>query len=272
MHCWFTLRFWLTCFTPILALFYSYTSYASSDNYCMDDWACVEIIEKNQQVTYWLHNKQPYVITVTLEVNTSNLKTIRTNQNQHTITLVLQGLQRVSALELQPILSHRNIWYDESFYWSPGNMLAVHKPDVVYQYPYTKGQKFPIVQGFGGRYSHSGASKYAVDIAMPIGTPIHAARAGVVIDLVEKHNRGGASRKYAKYANYVVILHDDQTTGEYYHLRKEGILVSLGEQVEAGQKIAYSGNTGFSSLPHLHFAVYRAQPFGKYQSLPFTFK
>ena len=69
-----------------------------------------------------------------------------------------------------------------------------------------------------------------------------------------------------------MILHADQTTGEYYHLSKSGVVVSIGEKVEAGQKIAYSGNTGFSSLPHLHFAVYRAQPFGKYQSLPFTFK
>jgi murein DD-endopeptidase MepM/ murein hydrolase activator NlpD len=50
------------------------------------------------------------------------------------------------------------------------------------------------------------------------------------------------------------------------------VAVALGEQGKAGQKIGYSGNTGFSSLPHLHFAVYHAKPFGKYQSLPFSFK
>jgi len=107
---------------------------------------------------------------------------------------------------------------------------------------------------------------------MPVGTAVHAARAGVVIDLVEKHSRGGASRKYAKYANYVVVMHDDQTTGEYYHLSKDGVVVTIGESVQAGQQIGYSGNTGFSSLPHLHFAVYKAQSLGQYQSLPFTFK
>lgn len=247
-------------------------SFAGSENYCIDDWACVEIIEKNQQVTYWLYNKQPYVITATLEVSTGNLKTTKSNQKQHTVTQVLQGKQRIKVLELSPVKSHQKIWYDESFYWSPGNMLAVHQADIVYQYPYAKGAYFPIVQGFGGGYSHSGASKFAVDIAMPIGSAVHAARAGVVIDLIEKHSRGGASRKYAKYANYVVVMHDDQTTGEYYHLKKDGVLVTIGDSVQRGQKIAYSGNTGFSSLPHLHFAVYRAQPFGQYQSLPFTFK
>jgi murein DD-endopeptidase MepM/ murein hydrolase activator NlpD len=238
----------------------------------MDDWACVEKIEKNKQVSYWLYNKKPFVVTVTLDVDTSNLKTPTTNQRKHTVSQVLQGHQRVKVLDLQPINIHRRIWYDESFYWTPGNMLAVHQEDTVYQYPYAEGTYFPIVQGFGGGYSHRGASKYAVDFAMPIGTPIHAARAGVVIDLVAHHSRGGASRKYAKYANYVVILHDDDTTGEYYHLKKNGVTVSQGARVKEGQKIGYSGNTGFSSLPHLHFAVYHAKPYGKYQSVPFTFK
>jgi len=248
------------------------SSAASSDNYCIDNWACVEKIEQNKQVSYWVYNKKPFVVTVTLEVNTRNLKTPTTVQRKHIVSQVIQGHQRVEVLELHPINRNRGIWYDESFYWTPGNMLAVHQTSTVYQHPYAKGDYFPIVQGFGGGFSHNGASQYAVDFAMPIGTPIHAARAGVVIDLVEKNTRGGANRKYAKYANYVVILHDDDTTGEYYHLKKNGVAVMLGEHVKVGQKIAYSGNTGFSSLPHLHFAIYHAKPFGKFQSLPFVFE
>jgi murein DD-endopeptidase MepM/ murein hydrolase activator NlpD len=238
----------------------------------MDDWACVEKVEQNKQVSYWLYNKKPFVVTVTLEVNTRNLKSLSTTQRKHVVNQVLQGHERVKVLELFPISQYRKVWYDESFYWTPGNMLAEHQANITYQYPYSKGEHFRIVQGFGGRFSHKGSSKYAVDFAMPVGTPIHAARAGVVIDLVEKNTRGGANRKYAKYANYVVILHDDDTTGEYYHLKKNGVVVKLGERINVGQKIGYSGNTGFSSLPHLHFAVYQAKPFGKYQSLPFVFE
>lgn len=244
---------------------------AKPGSYCMDQWACVEKVEASKQVSYWLYNKKPFVVTVTLEVDTSNLRTSASNQHRHNINQVLQGHQRVKVLELQPIDKGRSIWYDESFYWTPGNMLAVHQAENGYHYPYPKGDYYPIVQGFSGGYSHSGASAYAVDFAMPVGTPIHAARSGIVIDLVATHSKGGASRKYASYANYVVILHEDDTTGEYYHLQQNGVVVAIGEKIVTGQKIGYSGNTGFSSLPHLHFAVYRAKPFGKYQSVPFKF-
>jgi murein DD-endopeptidase MepM/ murein hydrolase activator NlpD len=268
----FFIGFFIAIFIAIFGVFFTCSYLVSSDNYCMDDWACVEKIEKNKQVSYWLYNKKPFVVTVTLEIDTSNLKTPTTHLRKHVVSRVLQGYQRVKVLELQPINIHKKIWYDESFYWTPGSMQAVHQAGIVYHYPYAQGSEFTVVQGFGGEYSHSGASKYAVDFAMPIGTPIHAARAGVVIDLVAHYSRGGASRKYAEYANYVVVLHGDDTTGEYYHLKKDGVVVSLGEYVKAGQKIGYSGNSGFSSLPHLHFAVYKAKPFGKYQSLRFSFK
>jgi hypothetical protein len=91
-------------------------------------------------------------------VNTGNLKTATTNLRQYKVSRVLQGHQRVKVLELQPISIHQKIWYGEAFYWTPGNMLALHQGDIVYQYPYADGDYFPIVQGFGGGYSHSEAS------------------------------------------------------------------------------------------------------------------
>jgi murein DD-endopeptidase MepM/ murein hydrolase activator NlpD len=56
-------------------------------------------------------------------------------------------------------------------------------------------------------------------------------------------------------ANYVVIDHGDGTYGEYYHLRQFGVLVEEGEHVCAGDVVAICGNTGYSTGPHLHFAV-----------------
>jgi murein DD-endopeptidase MepM/ murein hydrolase activator NlpD len=237
----------------------------------MDDWACVDIIESEDKVEFWLRNNKAYPITSTLEVKSRNLSSPSQSKNKYSQTRVLRGFQRTLALTLVATHPQRSTRYSERFNWTPGSMHAQHDVNYRYSLPYKKGEYYPVVQGFGGGYSHQGASKYAIDIAMPVGTPIHAARDGVVIDVLEKHNRGGASRRYAEYANFVVILHSDDTTGEYYHLKRNGALVEVGDKVIAGQAIAYSGNTGFSSLPHLHFAVYKAKSHGEYQSLPIEF-
>ena len=91
-----------------------------------------------------------------------------------------------------------------------------------------------------------------------------------MIDTKDDGNQGGPSTHFAKHANYVVILHSDGTTGEYYHLKYKGVAVSRGQSVQQGQLIGYSGNTGFSSLPHLHFGIYVAKFHGKYVSVPFS--
>ena len=51
------------------------------------------------------------------------------------------------------------------------------------------------------------------------------------------------------------IVHDDGTMALYAHLREGGVLVRVGQRVEKGQQIGLSGNTGFTSGPHLHFAL-----------------
>ena len=238
--------------------------------YCIEDWACISARETTDSVVFTVTNRRPFPITVTLTVNTDNLRSVHKTDSRYEVTEVLHKQGSRKILTLEKIDPDEQYWYEDAFYWTPGDLDAQHDT-VAYLKPYAPDQHYPIVQGFGGNYSHSGASKFAVDFAMPVGTPVHAARSGVVIDFTEKYKRGGASRRYAPYANYIIILHDDNTTGEYYHLKQFGVEVELGQHVEAGDFIGYSGNTGFSSLPHLHFAVYRARPFGNFESLPFQF-
>jgi murein DD-endopeptidase MepM/ murein hydrolase activator NlpD len=61
--------------------------------------------------------------------------------------------------------------------------------------------------------------------------------------------------KYGGRANYIRIVHDDGTMGLYAHLKPEGVLVRVGQRVKTGQRIGFSGNTGYTSGPHLHFAL-----------------
>lgn len=243
----------------------------ASYDFCVEDWACSQVIKQNGHTQFWLANNKAYPITMTLKVKTQNLRSSEQSRNNYSRTLVLAGHQKTNALSLfKQNPSHRS-WYDYEFQWSPGDMHAQHDKSHRYQRPFPVNSKARLVQGFGGGFSHRGASRYALDFAMPVGSEILAARDGTVIDLTEHNTKGGADRRYAGYANFVTILHRDGTMGEYYHLKYNGVVVNIGDQVKAGQLIAYSGNTGFSSLPHLHFAVYKAKSHGGYQSLPFRF-
>lgn len=134
------------------------------------------------------------------------------------------------------------------------------KYDTTYNYslPFAKGKRYKIMQGHFGKFSHySDLSKYAIDFRMNIGQEICAMRAGVVVDVKEDSDKGGRSRKYINDGNYILIYHKDGTFSEYVHLKKDGAIVEKNDTVKKGQIIGYSGNTGFSTAPHLHFAVYK---------------
>ena len=122
----------------------------------------------------------------------------------------------------------------------------------VYDLPYAKGKSFKVVQGYGGLFSHKNAA--ALDFSMPVGTPIYAARSGVVFRFKEDSDQGGPFPELKSKANYIMIQHSDGSLGCYWHLKKDGVLVESGPVVQ-GQLIAYSGYTGFTLLPHLHFSV-----------------
>jgi murein DD-endopeptidase MepM/ murein hydrolase activator NlpD len=124
----------------------------------------------------------------------------------------------------------------------------------IYNLPYKDGESYTVVQGYGGLFSHRNMA--ALDFDMPEGTPIHAAREGVVYAYKDKFNEGGPSTKYNGKANYIMIQHSDGSFGCYWHLKQYGVVVKTGK-ISKGQLIGYSGSTGFVLKPHLHFSVKR---------------
>lgn len=128
--------------------------------------------------------------------------------------------------------------------------------DVEYRFPLATSD-LRVEQGYGGRYSHDDEQNhYAADFAAPIGTEVLAARDGVVMQVENDFEQAGLDReKYGGRANFVRILHDDGSMALYAHLRENGVMVRAGQRVRAGQPIGRSGNTGFTSGPHLHFAL-----------------
>lgn len=103
-----------------------------------------------------------------------------------------------------------------------------------------------LTSSFGYRKQpKKGASTYhkGVDWGTPIGTPVHASCGGTVA----KAGWGSG------YGNVIYINHPDGRQTRYGHLSK--IRVSAGQHVNQGDVIAYSGNTGVSTGPHLHFEI-----------------
>jgi murein DD-endopeptidase MepM/ murein hydrolase activator NlpD len=140
-----------------------------------------------------------------------------------------------------------------------GDPEAGHAPAQGYRPPFAAGREFTVSQAFPDAVTHvTPDSRYAVDFAMPERTDIYAARAGIVVEVAHSNFRGGADfGKYGAEANIVKIMHDDGSFAIYAHLSWDSIRVRVGERVERGQFIAASGNTGFSTGPHLHFVVVR---------------
>lgn len=126
----------------------------------------------------------------------------------------------------------------------------------VYWLPYKEGTARRVVQGYFSSYSHK--NRAALDFTMKPGTPVHAAREGVVIRMVENNDRGGINKSNRPYANMIVLQHSDNSRTGYWHLQKNGALVNVGDTVAKGQMIGLSGNTGFTAFPHLHFIAWRS--------------
>lgn len=135
-----------------------------------------------------------------------------------------------------------------------GNCL-LSRYDTAYTYnlPFATGSKFNVSQGYKGKKTHQ--NENALDFEMPESTPIYAIRSGTVFAVMEKNTKNCPQKECMKFNNYIKIYHSDGTMAEYVHLKKNGSLVQPGDTVMKGQHIGYSGNTGYSSGPHLHLTV-----------------
>lgn len=120
-----------------------------------------------------------------------------------------------------------------------------------YLLPFSYGEDRYVIQGYNGPFGHNG---YELDFVMPVGTPVLAARAGVVISVVDTQN-GNCPISKDCLNNFVYIDHQDGTLAAYLHIKQDGACVYAGQIVNQGDVIALSGNVGISVLPHLHIGL-----------------
>lgn len=99
---------------------------------------------------------------------------------------------------------------------------------------------------------------WCVDFAMPHGTPVLAARDGIVVQRESRYARNYRTAQYASRANSLSIRHADGQESYYVHLAWRSIRTRIGQRVRAGEVIGLSGATGYATYPHLHFGVFDA--------------
>jgi murein DD-endopeptidase MepM/ murein hydrolase activator NlpD len=97
-----------------------------------------------------------------------------------------------------------------------------------------------LTSGYGWRW---GRMHEGIDLAVGVGTPVVSAAAGTVI----------VAGWMGGYGNLVVVDHGNGVSTAYGH--NTSVTVGVGQSVAQGQLIAYSGNTGHSTGPHVHFEV-----------------
>src|ERR1043166_636613 len=164
--------------------------------------------------------------------------------------------------------------YNYYYHWEYGGRRDSTDNDADYAMPFKPGRRYVVMQGPRGSFSHfaGSGSEIAVDWDVPEGTTICAARDGRVVGVGDDSTVSGTDPKFKPLGNYVIIKHADGTFADYHHLKTDGALVKVGDQVTTGQPIGLSGATGFASKPHLHFMVFQAIDGKKVLSLPFRLK
>lgn len=232
----------------MLLLILLFSVFSPAAPICLADRsACLEAKLHPGGFEFWAESNSLCSLTLTLEQETENLGPIPSG-----MTFTLNKKER-KKLFAAPVVEKNKPW-KQSFRFSAqcGSKDAI--PDAyAYDLP-VRG--FPISQGFHGKYSHQGlANAFATDFSAPEGSPVYAARPGRVVKVVDSFVRGGPDAPIEE-VNLIRIEHADLTVAEYAHLRPQGAAVKEGQAVALGELIGFSGNTGKSTGPHLHFVVH----------------
>ena len=185
--------------------------------------------------------------------------------------IVLPGQSEKRVLKIRATDPSLGFAYRLTYKPMIGPPLDQLPPEFNYYPPFPLGMAFPVSQGFDGNATHKEPpDQYAVDIVMPVGTPILAARSGRVMDLEDDFHGAAQEKRYLSRSNQVRILHDDGTMAVYAHLQANSLQVRQKARVRRGQWIANSGNTGYSNGPHLHFVI-QLNAGMSLESIPFRF-
>ena len=214
------------------------------------------------------------VAPITVRVMFTELENMKASEDLPYTFVIPPRRKDVYVLDLKVVDKSSRHKSEFNYNYVYGDCFNVkHDSTCAYLLPYAHGTKQTCSQGYGGSFSHNEpASEHALDFSMFLDTDIHATRDGLVVDVKEDSSSGSKDKKSANDGNHIFVYHKDGTVSVYSHLKQDGALVNVGDRVKAGQKIAISGNTGYSTGPHLHYCVWKATERGTYVTVPTEFR
>jgi murein DD-endopeptidase MepM/ murein hydrolase activator NlpD len=238
-----------------------------------EDAVLVDVSHSLLGRTILLTAQNDFFAPVEIRLNITESEQIELPDPDHPMAWILPPRSETNLLQLSLAANATEPSLAYEFRHLPGDPRAVHDAEYLYRAPFVRGSDHQVTQAYPDTVTHTGSDSYqAVDIEMSVGTDVVAAREGIVFDIASKNYRNGLDAQVdGPSANVVRILHDDGTYAIYAHLNTNSIRVQPGDFVERGQYIADSGNTGFSTGPHLHFAVVRNGGL-RIDAVPITFR
>lgn len=217
---------------------------------CFKKIYCVEAIAYEKGLRFFLRTKENYPMTLELS---GDLKK-QSPTPALPFSVQAQPGKRIKILEFENwskedikklVMNHRYGWTN-----------ATLSTDVM-NLPFDGKNSYQVSQAYNGPWSHKDHQRYAIDFNMTEGTPVLAARDGVVAFKQMNFNQTTIVPDDRGDANQIWLLHSDGTLTAYIHLRYKSGKVDEGDLVKAGQVIAESGMTGSAKTPHLHFEAFR---------------
>ncbi|MDR1425202.1 MAG: M23 family metallopeptidase [Azoarcus sp.] len=235
----------LLCLSPLAAG-------GSADDYPLE----LKQHKTAQGVQIVAENKGPATVSVFFSLSGTNLQT----DKKTPLTVVIPPKTGRDIVRITPAEHTARYRFDCRYDVIVGDAFMPPDRGYYYRIPLAKGTSARIEQEPNGQIftHHDAQTRYAVDFAVPEGTPVVAARDGVVVETKDRYSIGRPDPALATQANFVAVMHADHSVAYYYHLARHRVQVSAGQRVRAGDLLAYSGNTGYSNGPHLHFDVRHA--------------
>lgn len=234
---------------------------ACSSKNCYNS-VCIKEVKNRDRIEIYAENLDPFTKSLEFETETDNLLAYNNISNQ---VIFPNSSKKIQDFLIQ---DQNKLWrYNYSIKLYNGSYETNEKKIILNQLPFDKKVNFRI-----SKNHHRLNSKYAIDFIIPEGTKVVAVEDGYIVNLEDKFTKGGDNLKYLGKANFIAIVHNDGKITEYFHLAHNSITKKRGDFVKRGEVIGLSGNTGYSTGPHLHFQVSKPFPKLGYISIPIDFE